>query len=158
MNRYVLGIRSPLPRHVNDFPRRLARRFRTFDAMWHLCWDDSDAMADSCHGSFQGQGGFRLSLFGYDFHADHAALVAGDSPRVETRQPLKSLFLDKPTQAEEHGGGQRMKAGSWPYELLRRWIEIGAPGVKDGGPELQSLKPYRPKSLSKTIEIESTFK
>ena len=27
----------------------------------------------SCHGSFQGQGGFRLSLFGYDFKADHEA-------------------------------------------------------------------------------------
>ena len=25
----------------------------------------------ACHGSFQGQGGFRLSLFGYDFKADH---------------------------------------------------------------------------------------
>src|SRR5262245_60961398 len=25
----------------------------------------------ACHGSFQGQGGFRLSLFGYDFKSDH---------------------------------------------------------------------------------------
>ena len=25
----------------------------------------------ACHGSFQGQGGFRLSLFGYDFKTDH---------------------------------------------------------------------------------------
>ena len=29
-----------------------------------------------CHGSFQGQGGFRLSLFGFDFASDHAALTA----------------------------------------------------------------------------------
>ena len=29
----------------------------------------------SCHGSFQGRGGFRLSLFGYDFKADHEALT-----------------------------------------------------------------------------------
>ena len=29
----------------------------------------------ACHGSFQGRGGFRLSLFGYDFAMDHAALV-----------------------------------------------------------------------------------
>ena len=28
----------------------------------------------SCHGSFQGQGGFQLSLFGYDFDADQHAL------------------------------------------------------------------------------------
>ena len=30
--------------------------------------------ARACHGSFQGQGGFQLSLFGYDFEADHQAL------------------------------------------------------------------------------------
>src|SRR4051812_35901283 len=29
----------------------------------------------ACHGSFQGRGGFRLSLFGYDFKADHEALT-----------------------------------------------------------------------------------
>ncbi len=33
----------------------------------------------SCHGSFQGAGGFRLSLFGYDFKADLDALKAKDS-------------------------------------------------------------------------------
>ncbi len=31
----------------------------------------------SCHGSFQGRGGFRLSMFGYDFLDDHRALLAG---------------------------------------------------------------------------------
>ena len=29
-----------------------------------------------CHGSFQGQGDFRLSLFGFDFQSDHTALHA----------------------------------------------------------------------------------
>ena len=28
-----------------------------------------------CHGSFQGAGDFRLSLFGFDFQKDHAALL-----------------------------------------------------------------------------------
>lgn len=37
----------------------------------------------ACHGSFQGQGGFQLSLFGYDFQADHAALLAEDAARVD---------------------------------------------------------------------------
>src|SRR5262245_3679041 len=31
----------------------------------------------ACHGSFQGQGGFRLSLFGYDFKQDREALLGG---------------------------------------------------------------------------------
>src|SRR5687767_10650436 len=51
----------------------------------------------ACHGSFQGQGGFRLSLFGYDFKADHAALFGGDNPRVNVKDPPKSLALLKPT-------------------------------------------------------------
>src|SRR5437762_12541859 len=29
----------------------------------------------SCHGSFQGKGGFRLSLFGYEPEKDHAAVT-----------------------------------------------------------------------------------
>src|SRR5262245_390868 len=39
----------------------------------------------ACHGSFQGQGGFRLSLFGYDFKSDHAALLGGEQPRVNVK-------------------------------------------------------------------------
>src|SRR6187431_1708766 len=35
----------------------------------------------SCHGSFQGRGDFRLSLFGYDFEADHKELLKGDPVR-----------------------------------------------------------------------------
>ena len=31
--------------------------------------------ARECHGSFGGRGGFRLSLFGYDFEADHKAIT-----------------------------------------------------------------------------------
>lgn len=85
----------------------------------------------ACHGSFQGQGGFRLSLFGYDFHADHLALMAGDEPRVNVNDVDESLILFKPTHEDEHGGGERMKVGSWEYRLIRRWIEAGAQGVKD---------------------------
>src|SRR5260221_13038051 len=53
----------------------------------------------ACHGSFQGRGGFRLSLFGYDFKADHDALMKGDKPRVDLAKPLVSLILTKPTNA-----------------------------------------------------------
>src|SRR6187402_3296295 len=60
----------------------------------------------ACHGSFQGQGGFRLSLFGYDFAADHAALLGGDEPRVDLKYPAASLILQKPTLAVDHDGGE----------------------------------------------------
>src|SRR6185437_1124178 len=44
----------------------------------------------SCHGSFQGQGGFRLSLFGYDFKADLEALTMAGSGRVDREAPEAS--------------------------------------------------------------------
>lgn len=83
----------------------------------------------ACHGSFQGQGGFRLSLFGYDFKSDHQALAGGDKPRVHLKDPAASLILQKPTLAIDHEGGERYKAGGWEHRLLLRWIEAGAPGV-----------------------------
>ncbi len=77
----------------------------------------------ACHGSFQGQGGFRLSLFGYDFAMDHEALMDG---RVDVDDPADSLVLTKPTDADDHEGGLRYEVGSWEYNLLKGWIEGGA--------------------------------
>lgn len=94
----------------------------------------------ACHGSFQGQGGFRLSLFGYDFNADHQALVSGDKPRVDTKDPAASLILRKPTLAIDHEGGQRYKPGGWEHRLLSRWVETGAVGLSDPPAVFVSLK------------------
>jgi hypothetical protein len=54
----------------------------------------------ACHGSFQGKGGFQLSLFGYDFDADHKAIAGGDEPRADVKKPADSLVLLKPTLGE----------------------------------------------------------
>jgi hypothetical protein len=94
----------------------------------------------ACHGSFQGQGGFPLSLFGYDFKADHEALLGGDEPRVDLKEPAKSLILQKPTLAIDHDGGQRYKNDGWEYQLLRRWIQAGAPPVAVNAVELLSIE------------------
>lgn len=94
----------------------------------------------ACHGSFQGQGGFRLSLFGYDFATDHAALLEADSGRVNTAAPLESLILNKPTSEDDHGGGKRFDVGSWEYQLLRRWIESGAEFKEDEVQHLVALE------------------
>lgn len=85
----------------------------------------------ACHGSFQGQGGFRLSLFGYDFKSDHNALLGGDNPRVQLKSPKDSLMLRKPSRLVEHKGGRLMEVDSWEYNLMLRWIVAGAPPVKD---------------------------
>ncbi len=81
----------------------------------------------SCHGSFQGQGGFQLSMFGYDFQLDHENLAA----RIDLADVDASLILNKPTSAEEHEGGMRLPPGAWQQDLLRRWISAGAPGASD---------------------------
>ena len=90
----------------------------------------------ACHGSFQGQGGFTLSLFGYDFDADLKALLDKDAGRVAPKDPLASKILTKPVDAEMHEGGQRFKKDGWEYWVLRKWIEAGAPktSAKQKGP------------------------
>jgi hypothetical protein len=86
----------------------------------------------SCHGSFQGRGGFRLSLFGYDFKMDHAALMArsssGDGKRVASQAASKSLIIQKPSSDDDHEGGQLFEPGSWEHHVLERWIAAGAKG------------------------------
>ncbi|RIK77801.1 MAG: hypothetical protein DCC68_16555 [Planctomycetota bacterium] len=93
----------------------------------------------ACHGSFQGQGGFRLSLFGYDHKADLASLFEKDTDRVNRNKPEESLILRKPTLQEDHEGGERFKADSWAYRVLRKWIASGANGPADNAPRFEKL-------------------
>lgn len=83
----------------------------------------------TCHGSFQGKGGFSLSMFGYDFEADRKALTEGDESRVSVTDPAASLILNKPTSDDDHGGGKRFERDGWEYQNLHRWIQAGANGV-----------------------------
>jgi hypothetical protein len=80
----------------------------------------------ACHGSFQGRGGFRLSLFGYDFATDREALAGGEKPRVNVNDPRASLILNKPTDENEHEGGERFKKDGWEYRVFHSWIQAGA--------------------------------
>ena len=101
-----------------------------------------------CHGSFQGAGDFRLSLFGFDFQKDHAALLgeasSEDENRINLTAPERSLILLKPTRQIKHRGGEVIEKDSWEYNLLRRWIEAGAKGA-------QMLKPEKRASSSKPV-------
>src|SRR5881394_3485553 len=48
----------------------------------------------SCHGSFQGKGGFRLSLFGYDPEKDYLAVTRDAlGRRLDLTNPDRSLLL-----------------------------------------------------------------
>ncbi|MGF1577883.1 MAG: DUF1549 domain-containing protein [Gemmataceae bacterium] len=90
--------------------------------------------AGSCHGSFQGKGGLRLSLFGYDPSIDHAAVTRDvHGRRLNPVDPDKSLLLLKATGQVPHGGGTRFGRESWQAKLLREWIASGAKWDKGKG-------------------------
>jgi hypothetical protein len=111
-----------------------------------------------CHGSVKGQGGFKLSgnaLYPAD---DYQWITKGGGyqvltaevkgeriPRIDLRNPEKSLLLLKPTMAAPHGGGKRFEKDSEDYQLLAGWIRDGAPyGAGDASAEakLTSLELY----------------
>jgi hypothetical protein len=95
----------------------------------------------SCHGSFQGAGGLRLSLFGYDFKLDHDALLLRGSGRVNVEDPDSSLVLAKPSLMRPHKGGKRLELDSWAYRVLANWIEAGAKPVDvDNAPQFERLE------------------
>lgn len=81
----------------------------------------------SCHGSFQGKNGFRLSLFGYEPALDYAGIVRDTlARRVNTVRPDDSLLLLKATGQVPHEGGMRFGKGGWVYDVFRAWIAGGA--------------------------------
>ena len=84
-----------------------------------------------CHGAFSGQGGFSLSLFGYDFEKDFQEMTQDsdggeDMVRIDTQNPEQSLMLLKATLQTRHKGKQRFPKDSWEYQLLLKWIAGGA--------------------------------
>jgi hypothetical protein len=84
--------------------------------------------AGACHGSFQGRGGMRLSLFGHDPEADFRALTHDAlGRRVSRSDPDQSLLLLKATGQVAHGGGKRFDKGSVAYRVIRSWVAAGCP-------------------------------
>src|SRR5438067_486417 len=90
--------------------------------------------AGSCHGSFQGKGGFRLSLFGYDPGKDYTTLARDLlGRRINSASPDDSLILLKGTGQIDHGGGRRFGRDGWQYRVFREWIASGARWTKGSG-------------------------
>jgi hypothetical protein len=88
----------------------------------------------ACHGSFQGKGGLRFSLFGQSPAADFAAILGeGGESRIDLKSPDDSLILIKATGGDGHGGKVRFTRDSWEYQIYRRWIADGARRDPDRG-------------------------
>ena len=97
--------------------------------------------AGTCHGNQKGKGGFKLSLRGDDPTLDYRALVYEHaSRRIDRFAPRQSLILLKPTMALGHQGGRRFGADSREYDILRRWIQAGAPNTSPDSPTLERIE------------------
>ena len=99
----------------------------------------------NCHGSLNGQKGFKLSLFGYDPDADYRAVVeASGGRRVNRTDPENSLILLKPTFSVPHGGGHILKKdlSTYEYATLLKWLRAGTPRSAPTTPRLIGMDVY----------------
>jgi hypothetical protein len=95
----------------------------------------------TCHGAQHGKGGFKLSLLGFEPDPDHTAIVkSAEGRRVTPFAPEESLLLLKPTLAVAHGGGKRLEPDSPEFELIRLWLEQGAPPPANDDPTVVELQ------------------
>jgi hypothetical protein len=102
----------------------------------------------ACHGASLGRGGFRLSLFGFDPLFDHNEIVrSAKGRRVVLSDPERSIVLLKPSLTMEHGGGERFRPRSREYNLLKRWLEDGAPGPERTDAKVTSIDVWPAKRL-----------
>ena len=95
----------------------------------------------ACHGAIAGKGGLRLSLRGFDPETD-AFNVTRDAKgrRVELASPQDSLILLKPTGKVPHKGGALLDPNSDDYQVIKSWLEAGAPAPEPDDPQVLSIE------------------
>lgn len=95
----------------------------------------------ACHGAAAGQGGFRLSLRGYDDEGDYLNITrSANGRRITLEEPARSLFLLKATRTVPHKGGEKIKTDGPEYRLLAAWIAQGAPGPQEKDARIQRIE------------------
>lgn len=97
--------------------------------------------SSGCHGKAEGQGGFKLSVFGFDPAADYASLVKeARGRRVMASAADESLLLRKASGRSPHGGGIRLKVGGKDYRTLRDWVAAGTPLGDPNAPTVARIR------------------
>ena len=112
-----------------------------------------------CHGGVKGRAGFKLSPGVLNPKDDYEWIVKGGGyqvltaevkgarvPRIDVKDPRKSLILLKASGSIPHGGGRRFAVGSADYNTILKWVSDGAPYGSDGGHEnrVVGLEVYPP--------------
>ncbi len=116
----------------------------------------------ACHGAAAGQGGFRLSLRGFDDEGDWISVTrSANGRRLTLEDPARSLFLLKATKQVPHKGDKRFDVNSPEYKAIADWIAAGAPGPKADDPRIVSLDvshPHLVTQAGKTVQLKITAK
>ena len=116
-----------------------------------------------CHGKARGQGGFQLSLLGFDAQQDYDAIAKeGRGRRIFSAAPEHSLLLAKPSAKVPHGGGRRLEAGGPEYQTMLNWVRQGMPRKAPEAPTLKSIT-VSPSSIvaapnrTETLVVTATY-
>jgi hypothetical protein len=116
----------------------------------------------ACHGAAAGQGGFRLSLRGFDDEGDWLSITrSANGRRLTLEDPARSLFLLKAVKAVPHKGDKRFEMNSPEYKAIADWIAAGAPGPKADDPRIVSLsvsEPHLVTQAGKSVPLKVTAK
>lgn len=103
--------------------------------------------AAGCHGTANGQSGFKLSLFASDPQADYQELIRdADGRRINRVEPEKSLLFLKATGKVKHKSDRPLNPKSLEYMQLLAWVKQGAKRDVKKQPILESLS-VTPKQL-----------
>lgn len=109
----------------------------------------------ACHASQYGKGGFKLSVFGFEPAADHAAIVRDrHQRRISPLNPAESLLLKKPTMQVPHGGSRRLEKGSLGYRILAEWIRSGAPGPQREAVTVERIEVFPANRIAAPDDIQ----
>ncbi|MEZ5384910.1 MAG: DUF1553 domain-containing protein [Prosthecobacter sp.] len=116
----------------------------------------------ACHGAAAGQGGFRLSLRGFDDEGDWISITrSANGRRLTMEDPARSLLLLKATKMVPHKGDKRFEADSPEYKAVADWIAAGAPGPRADDPRITSLDishPHVVTQAGKNLQLKVTAK
>ncbi len=117
----------------------------------------------ACHGAAAGQGGFRLSLRGFDDEGDWLSITrSANGRRLTLEDPARSLFLLKAVKAVPHKGDKRFDVDSPEYRAIVDWIAAGAPGPQADDPRIVALEVSDPHLIAEpgksvSLKVTATF-
>ncbi len=132
---------------------------------WHVIpmLNRAGCTGGGCHAAQFGQAGFKLSLLGYAPEQDYPEIAEDRfARRINQLEPDQSLFLKKPTLQVPHGGGRRFTRDSYEYQVLRAWIDDGAPAPPKEMPHVVDLEVFPTEQVfqvgqSQQLRVEAVY-